>query len=497
MVKSQRKSRAKKTLHTLLLRRSPRRKSPRRKSPRRRLPLRRSPLRRSPLRRSPLRRSPRRRSPLRRSQRRRSPRRRSPLRRSPRRRSPLRRSPLRRSTKYNKLSKFNKKSAAADEPEPGAEQEERCTQVHRDRIEILCPVRNFDIRDAPDCLGCSDEIIALDTVEQNPVCINNKCYDKDNIRRSIALDRAHGRPPLDPASRQEITDPDGVLVIDTDGGGIWGESPHPLDDLERQEIQEIINNSGVIDRINAVIEEEMLRDVTGESLAQFLVEVTLRWNETLVLYNQARSVLSLNADLVRQEITLHPEFWSQDSYVSAIQRQRSASADAWGSSLTLRVAAAQMLAFCQRMLMVSLARGMARRMANRDQARAAEEIGGEEGGRGVRGGLRLRSDGGRGMARQQAYVVDMVTAVPEGFTTQVSAGVREAATAASADAERMATREAAEPVGSEEGQRVVLEAEEVAMNAIRVAREAVSTANQAMFDTAGFILDLPGPTYIF
>ena len=116
-----------------------------------------------------------------------SPRGKSPRGKSPRGKSPRGKSPY----KLKLKSHFTKISRLPCEGE-----------------ELLnCPSGVYEVRREDKCMGCED-VLSADIIENNPVCVNNKCYELNSLKRSIRS--TAGR--TDPFSRQPLLDPDELLV---------------------------------------------------------------------------------------------------------------------------------------------------------------------------------------------------------------------------------------------------------------------------------------------
>ena len=91
-----------------------------------------------------------------------------------------------------------------------------CDDDHKNNIKRNCKVNDYTVRSEPSCLGCEDEVITLDDIEKNPVCVNGRCYDADTLKKSVSNIGA-----FDPISKEPLQDPDNLLAP---GGQIYAKA---------------------------------------------------------------------------------------------------------------------------------------------------------------------------------------------------------------------------------------------------------------------------------
>ena len=96
---------------------------------------------------------------LRSKSRRKLPRRKSPRRKSPRRKSPHK---LKLKSRFTKISRV----PCDDEELPN------------------CPSGVYEVKKEDKCMGCED-VLSSNIIENTPVCVNNKCYELETLKRSI------------------------------------------------------------------------------------------------------------------------------------------------------------------------------------------------------------------------------------------------------------------------------------------------------------------------
>ena len=340
-----------------------------------------------------------------------------------------------------------------------------------DRVSTICPSGDYRIKSNRDCLSCTDQI-TLQPITNDPVCLNTECYDLNSLRQYFATIPV----PIDPRSRQPISDPDNLLPVTAPMLNL--PPPHEVDGdsdpaLEER-IQGYINNSGMINSINDEIVGEMQADmnnVISGIEVQMNTDVEIMYHEALDLQRERLVELhSASSSLAERRARTPPR---TNDITAAFRRQGDAAIDAWHAALSLRLAAARMLAARQRRNIVAMARGNADRLA-RPHERDPDAW----------------AAGRRGDARNMASAVRRVSEVPEGFTAQPSQEVREAAEEAAREAEGMAAREVEALVSWDDISAVNAANHDVVLTrtAIAEAREAVDAANRTLIRTATYIL---------